>query len=75
MVIIYDNDLPITAAERLITATRPIKMPLLQKITQAVPEGGKPKEETLVDMYDLDDLEEIARYIMIYVNRYKDETK
>ena len=73
MITIEDNDMPITVADKLICALRPQKNTVLHRFTQVIVNGvSEDKEEIMVDMFDFDDLEEIANYLLVYVKRYKD---
>lgn len=61
MIQIYDNDFPITVAEKLITATREPKNKIEEGINIIFGREGKP------DMFDDDDLREIADHIYVYL--------
>lgn len=69
--ITIDNDAPITVAQKLITAT--IKIPDEQSFVKAVNRicGG----DGTRDMYSVEELREIAEYLMLYCNLHKDEEK
>lgn len=61
MIQIEDNDLPITVAEKIITGTKPynpseLVKPFVTTNTQ--------------DMFDLEDIKEIAKYLMTYYNSH-----
>lgn len=70
MIQINDNDLPITAAEKLINGTRPYKpTPIVKALTVAIT-GDDDAGETQ-DMYSVDELKEIADYLHVYCDAHK----
>ena len=76
MIQIDDLDLPITVAEKLINAKKPSSI-FLPEFLQAMLDI-KQSEKTEVDMFDDDDLREIAYHILLYlgempVGREKEE--
>lgn len=76
MITINDNDLPITAAQKIITGTKPYNPPpLVQAVAMAL--TGETDGDT-VDMYDLEDIRELAEYLMTFyrLNKHRgdDET-
>ena len=72
MITIDDKDLPITCAEKLITAIRPCKTSSLARVKKVAIYGAS-EEEVMVDFYDADELEEIAAYLLAYVRRHRTE--
>ena len=78
MITIENNDLPITAAEKIIKGTKPRNEDdamsfFLRAIfgdPKATREEGKDALET-VDMFSLEDIEEIARYLLTYCEAHK----
>ena len=69
MIQINDNDLPITAAEKLITGKRHYEAaPVVKAVAKAII-GKDPEEET--DLFSDDELKEIAQYLLIYVRNHK----
>lgn len=60
MISIETDDRPITVAEKLITAEMPVKNPITGK-------------EIMVDAYELEELEEIADYLKVYVKSHSKE--
>lgn len=63
MILVYDNDKPITAAERIITAE---KEP--ETLAQAITAQGKRRQQ-----YSVRELLEIAQYLLAYVDMHKGE--
>lgn len=65
MITIEDNDLPIVAAQKIITGTKPYNpTPLTEAVAKMV--AGKDVDCNSVDMFDLDEIKEIADYLMAY---------
>lgn len=65
MIQINDNDLPITAAEKIIKGVKPNNpTPLMKSLAQAI--TGDEHANENIDMYDLDEIKEIADYLMTY---------
>ena len=65
MITINDNDLPITVAEKLITATKECEDGIGRTINKMM--GGDGKQ----DMFTMDELYEISMYLGIYVRSHK----
>ena len=71
MIQIDDNDLPITVAQKLITGTRPNNpTPLMRAMGKALT-GEEDACET-IDMFTLEEIEEIVRYLSAYISSHKD---
>lgn len=78
MITIENNDLPITAAEKIITGTKPrdendATSFFLRAIfgdPKATREEGQEALAT-VDMFSLEDIEEIAHYLLTYCEAHK----
>lgn len=69
MITINDNDLPITAAEKIIKGTKPYNpTPLTKAVTKAV--TGNENDCNEIDMFDLKEIKEIADYLMVYYNNH-----
>ena len=69
MVKIEDDDLPIAAAQKIIMGTKPYNpTPLKKEVYEAV--YGKGSVCNSVDMFDLDEIKEIADYLMAYYNNH-----
>lgn len=70
MITINDNDLPITVAEKIITGTKPYNpTPLVKSLAIAV--TGNDNAGNTVDMYDLEEIKEIADYLLVYYDKHK----
>lgn len=78
MITIENNDLPIVAAEKIITGTKPIDENdatsfFLRAIfgdSKATREEGQEALAT-VDMFSLEEIEEIAHYLILYCEAHK----
>lgn len=70
MIEIYDTDLPITVADKIITGTKPnVATPLTRAIAKAII-GSETAAES-IDMFDIDEIKEIADYLMVYYESHK----
>lgn len=70
MIQINDNDLPITVAEKLVNGTKFCSYgPLAKAVAKAV--CGDEKIEDLMDMFTLEELKEIADYLIVYYEANK----
>lgn len=79
MITIEDNDLPITVAEKIIKAKRETATPMakaLFKMSYVLSNGKEPTQEELdetkMDLFTDDEIEEIAQYLMVYVKTHKE---
>lgn len=71
MIEINNTDLPITAAEKIITGTKPYRAtPLTKAIVKAIT-GSETASDT-VDMFGLEEIKEIADYLMVYYESHKE---
>lgn len=71
MIEIADNDLPITVAEKIINGTKPYNpTPAMKIITKAIT-GDECNCDT-EDMFSLEEIKEIADYLMVYYNSHGD---
>lgn len=69
MITINDNDLPITVAEKIIRGTKPHNPSALTKaVTKAI--TGNENDANEIDMFDLEEIKEIADYLMVYYNNH-----
>lgn len=67
MIVINDNDLPITVAEKIISGIKKYNTsPALTAITKAITN----EEELTEDMFTIEEIKEIADYLMIYYQSY-----
>lgn len=70
MIQINDNDLPITAAEKIIRGIKPNNpTPLMKTLAKAV--TGDEHASDSVDMFDLEDIKEIADYLTVFYESHK----
>ena len=76
MIQIDDYDLPITAAEKIIRGTRPaIRSALAQAVVNSMIKNGIVPQDKVEyetdDMFELEELEEIAQYLTVYCESHK----
>lgn len=69
MITINDDDLPITVAEKLISGTKHYEQTAMTKAFVKAWTGKESSEE--IDMFDIDELKEIADYLMVYYETHK----
>lgn len=71
MIQINDNDLPIVVAEKIITGVKPYNpTPLVKKMAEVI--TGDEQAGDTVDMFDLEEIKEIADYLMAYYDNHRD---
>ena len=70
MIQINDNDLPIQAAEKIISGTKPNHPTELMKSLAKAITGNEHSSDT-VDMFDLEEIKEIADYLMVYYQAHQ----
>lgn len=70
MITIEDFDLPITAAEKIIRGIRPNNPTELAKIFATLMTGKETAAYT-VDMFSIEDIKEIADYLMVYYHAHE----
>lgn len=71
MIEIYDTDLPITVADKIITGTKPyVATPITRAIAKVIT-GSETTAES-IDMFDIDEIKEIADYLMVYYESHKE---
>jgi hypothetical protein len=71
MIEIADNDLPITVAEKIINGTKPYNpTPVMKSITKSI--TGYECNCDTQDMFNLEEIKEIAEYLMVYYNSHID---
>lgn len=70
MIQINDNDLPITTAEKIIRGVRPNDpTPFMKSLAKAI--TGDEHASDSVDMFDLEEIKEIADYLIVYYEAHK----
>lgn len=70
MITINDDDLPITVAEKIITGTKPYN-PTPAAKAFAVALTGSDNAGDTVDMFNLEDIKEIAEYLNLYYEHHE----
>ena len=71
MIEIKDTDLPITVAEKIITGTKPyVATPLTKAVVKAI--TGNESDIETIDMFSVDEIKEIADYLMVYYESHKE---
>ena len=71
MIEINDTDMPITVAEKIITGTKPyVATPLTKAVVKAI--TGSEMASDTVGMFDLEEIKEIADYLMVYYESHKE---
>ena len=71
MIEIKDTDMPITAAEKIITGTKPYTAtPLTKAVVKAI--TGNESDIETIDMFSVDEIKEIADYLMVYYESHKE---
>ena len=75
MIRIEDNDTPIIAAKNIIHGTKTVEMTPARAIGAIIATGKAPeKSETIeVDMFDNDEIREIADYLLTYCKHHQGE--
>ena len=71
MIQIDDFDLPIQVAEKIIGGTKEMPASLLDKATFKAFTGKELGETTHRDMFDLEEIKEIADYLVVYYEAHK----
>lgn len=70
MIVINDNDLPIIAAEKIITGTKPRNpTPMVKALTGAI--TGSDNDADTEDMFYLEEIKEIAGYLNLYCEHHQ----
>ncbi len=68
MIQINDNDLPITVAEKIINGTKPYNPTEMMKALSKAITGNDCDTR---DMFDLEEIKEIAVYLIVYYEAHK----
>lgn len=69
MIQINDNDLPITVAEKIISGTKIVELtPAMKAVRKVIIVNEKDDGE--YDMFELEEIKEIADYLMVYYNNH-----
>ena len=70
MIQINDNDLPIMVAEKIINGTKPYNPTDFIKTLTKVVAGDEHASDTQ-DMFDIEEIKEIADYLMVYYQSHQ----
>ena len=70
-VLIEDNDLPITVAQKIITGTKPNNPTPTMKMIGKMLTGDETACDT-VDMFSLEEIEEIMMYLATYISAHEE---
>lgn len=69
MITINDNDMPVTVAEKIINGTMVVELsPAMKAVRKAL--TGKEDDNGNRDMFELEEIKEIADYLMVYYNSH-----
>ena len=71
MIQINDNELPIQVAEKIICGTKEVPASMLDKAAYKAFTGKEIGETVHRDMFDLEEIKEIAYYLMGYYEAHK----
>ena len=71
MITIEDNDLPITVAQKIINGTKEIQSKAKVALNKALT-GLDEDKCNKQDMFDIDEIKEIAEYLMVFYENNKD---
>ena len=71
MIQINDFDLPIQVAEKIISGTKDVPASMLDKAAYRAFTGKEIGETVHRDMFDLEEIKEIADYLIVYYEAYK----
>ncbi len=71
MIQIDDYDLPIQAAEKIIGGTKDVPAGMLDKVAYRAFTGKEIGETVSRDMFDLEEIKELADYLIVYYEAHK----
>ena len=71
MIQINDSDLPIQVAEKIISGTKDVPASMLDKAAYRIFIGKEAGETVSKDMFDLEEIKEIADYLIVYYEAHK----
>ncbi len=71
MIQINDFDLPIQVAEKIIGGTKEVPASMLDKAAYKAFTGKEVGETVHKDMFDLEEIKEIADYLIVYYDAHK----
>ena len=70
MIQINDDDLPVMVAEKIIKGVKPNNPTPLMRLLAKMVTGDEHASES-IDMFDLEEIKEIADYLTVYYNVHK----
>jgi len=70
MITIEDNDFPIDVARKIILGTKPLDLSEFQKRLRGFVLPESIKDDETMDMFDLEEIKEIADYLMVYYSSH-----
>lgn len=70
MIQIEDNDMPIDAAKKIITGTKIVELSDVMKTVRKALSGNQ-VDNGEYDMFELEEIKEIADYLIVYYNSHK----
>lgn len=73
MIQIDDYDLPIQVAEKIISGTKNVPASMLDKAVYKTFTGKEIGETVSRDMFDLEEIKEIADYLIVYYEAHRNE--
>ena len=69
MIQIEDNDMPIDVAKKIITGTKVVSLsPTMKKLRASL--TGNEEDECTYDMFEIQEIKEIADYLLVYYNTH-----
>lgn len=71
MITINDNDLPIVVAEKIISGTKEVTLTPMMKALRKAVVGEELGDKSTEDMFDLEEIKEIADYLIVYYEAHK----
>lgn len=69
MITINDDDLPITVAKKIISGTKVVELSPSMKAVRKVLTGNE-DDDGEYDMFELEEIKEIAEYLLVYCNNH-----
>lgn len=70
MIQIEDNDLPIDVARKIITGTKVVELtPSVKAMRKVI--TGVDEDKSTYDMFDLEEIKEIATYLLVYYSMHE----
>lgn len=71
MIQIEDYDMPITVAEKIVSGVKEVTLTPIMKHLRTAVTGEEPGDKTVEDMFDLEEIKEIAGYLMVYYEAHQ----